>query len=304
MKKFIFIISAMAGVMAFSSPVAAQIEEKNVIKGKFQFSNETGYIYLTGTSRQFGLFLKTPNAADVEAYTADWEKAFLKAQQKHTKLLSRWESDVKLAAQTKSKVPEKPVEPTRENFSIGDIETRHSVSFGPNYVFSKDKVNSNYAYMIPVSPGTYTYHGPLMFDPNAGYIGTCYCMGSIQFEVKAGVVTDIGNFLVAAPFANKDMGDKKPVAKKDNLFVRTLNAADVSTEVKFGLPETLSKYPSVVADFRAAAKADNFFSAMVSRMPPIPGILGYQRDKVVDFKATISSGEPIAPNQVSASTTQ
>jgi len=42
----------------------------------------------------------------------------------------------------------------------------------------------------------------------------------------------------------------------------------------------------VRADFHAAGKMDNHFGVSIARMPAIPGVLGYRRDKVIDLKGT------------------
>jgi hypothetical protein len=293
MKKTISILAALAALNLAPVAQAQSIEEKNLAKGKFAFEPDAGYIYLSGPTRQTGLFLKMPSQADVDEYTAEWEKQLAKAQEKYVKKLKSWEQAKKTAEQTKSKPPEKPVEPTRENFSIGSIETRNPVSFGPEFVFSKDKEKPEYTYMMKVRPGTYVYHGPLFFNPQAGYVGTCYCMGSVQVEVKAGVITDLGNFLLAAPGADIALGiEAPPMVVPTGMFSSTVNEGRPGEKVRFGLPESLKAYPSAVGDFRAAAKSDNHFGVMISRMPPIPGVLGYQRDKVVDLKAPAE--QPVA----------
>lgn len=293
MTKIAIILAALAAT-AMSFPASAQsIDEKNVAKGKFTFEPEAGYIYLTGPTRQTGLFLKSPSQADIEEYTAEWEKQFAKAQDKYAKKMKSWEQQAKAAAQAKAKAPEKPEEPTRENFSIGSIETRNPVSFGPEFVFSKDKEKPQYSYMMKVKPGTYSYHGPLFFNPQAGYMGSCYCMGSVQFEVKPGVITDLGNFLLAAPGNDIRLGiAAAPMVVPTGMFSSTVNEGRPGEPVKYGLPHSLGAYPSTVADFRAASKSDNYFGVMISRMPPVPGVLAYQRDKVVDLKA--APEQPVA----------
>ncbi len=289
MKKGLLALAALslASALISGSAAAEQIEEKNLLKGKVKLDQATGYIFLHGSTRQVGMFLKVPSQEDIAEYGKEWEAALAKAKEKHVKQLKRWESDKKLAVQTKSKAPEKPVEPTAENFSIGAIETRNLISFGPEYVFSKDKVVDKYSYMMAVKPGTYIYHGPIFLNPQAGFTGTCYCMGSVQFEVKAGSITDLGNFLTEGPNASDDV--KVPTSA-----ILVPNTMWGSTKVEarqgagiavFGLPESLKSWPSFQADFRAAGKQDNHFGIMVSRMPPIPGVLSYQRDHVVDEKA-------------------
>ena len=54
---------------------------------------------------------------------------------------------------------------------------------------------------------------------------------------------------------------------------------------EWGLPASLKSFPSAQADFQAVGKMSNFFGIAIARMPAIPGVLGYQRDKVIDLKA-------------------
>ena len=274
-------------IFAPNAAVAQSIEEKNVLKGKVTLDQSTGYIFLHGATRQVGMFLKVPSQEDVAEYTKEWEAELAKAKEKYVKKLARWESAKKTALKTKAKVPEKPEEPTAENFSIGPIDTRNSISFGPEYVFSKDKVAEKYSYMMGVKPGTYIYYGPIFFNVNVGYTGTCYCMGSIQFEVKAGTITDLGNFLTEGPNANDDVKVPTKAVVVPNTFwgATSIEARQGTGKASFGLPETLKAWPSVQAEFRAAGKQDNHFGIMVSRLPPVPGVLSYQRDRVVDEKA-------------------
>lgn len=289
----LFARAAAASLAMIAVPGWAQaIEEKNLVSGKVKIEPDSGYIYLAGTTRQIGVFLKVPSAEDIAAYAKEWEDSFKKAQDKYAKAFSRWEYDRKLALKDKTKIPDRPVEPKAETFSIGDLETRNSVSFGPEFVFSKDKAGGNYSYMMKAKPGTYVYYGPIYFDPRAGATGMCYCMGSVQFEVKAGAITDLGNFLTAAPDSSlqKTAPGKKIVASGAFISMKVDPNASTTGPVRFGLPDSLKSYPSAQADFRAAAKMDNFFGLTVSRLPPVPGVLGYQRDKVVDLKAqTVSA---------------
>ncbi|HLL31602.1 MAG TPA: hypothetical protein VK403_11445, partial [Allosphingosinicella sp.] len=56
-------------------------------------------------------------------------------------------------------------------------------------------------------------------------------------------------------------------------------------------PARLSGLPVVAADLRAAGKMPNYFGIEIDRLPAVPGVLAYERDKVVDVKGnTIASG--------------
>lgn len=51
----------------------------------------------------------------------------------------------------------------------------------------------------------------------------------------------------------------------------------------WSVPESLAQYPHAKAELRAAGRSDNFFKALVGRIPPVPGVLAYDRDVVIDL---------------------
>ena len=179
------------------------------------------------------------------------------------------------------------------------IEFHMLVQFGPKSFFDRtDGPNRSFTYLIEVEPGEYTYLGPMQVDINAGTFGECYCMGSVKFEAKAGQITSLGDFL-SLGWANRAA-----------LMQTTIDPASLpdrpAAPTDWSVPESLAQYPHAKAELRAAGRRDNFFNALVGRIPPVPGVLAYDRDKVIDLiglaeaearaKAALDSGS--APNDV------
>ncbi len=200
--RFASLVACAVMLLGPATASADAIEEKHIISGKAKLDPLKGYIYLHAPTRWYGTFLRVPDETTRTEYNADFEKAFAKELKRHESRLAAWRSSADIAKRTKSKIPEKPEEPTREKFSIGPIELRDMVSFGPMYVFAK--AETRMSYLNSVKPGTYIWYGPLMIDPSQGVLGACYCMGTVKFDVKAGVVTDLGNALLAAPQTEKN----------------------------------------------------------------------------------------------------
>jgi hypothetical protein len=267
-------------------PKAVAIEEKNLVAGKVSLDPAKGYIFLRGKERQFGVFIRVPDQEDRDGYQKEWEKRFIKAKKAYPTALERWRMDAASAAELKRKPPRKPVEPTRETFSIGPVEQRTMESFGPVFVYAKDPANKAYSYLTAVKPGTYIWYGPIMLASEGGYAGICACMGSVKFEVKPGIVTDLGNFLTTAPkIAEQDDAQINDLRDNPAQFAKFEAAlAENQGEPSYGLPASLRSWPSARAEFSASGKIDNFLGVMVSRLPPIPGILAYQRDTVIDVR--------------------
>ena len=272
--------AAIAGLGAFAAlvsvvPALAQeaeykaIEAKNLASGKHTISADKGYILITGQARANGLFIKTPDAEEQATFQAEWEKEFAEEVDKYPRRLKRWEEDVA----ARRRAGDKPVEPKRETFSIGDIERRMVVSFGPQFVFEKGE--GSYSYLVEVEPGTYTYYGPLFYMPNGAAMGTCFCMGSVKFEVGAGKIANLGTFL--------SMGWADDAAIKASSVV-AIDTGRVAQPVEFPVPAALTDKQVEPADLRAAGKMNNFFGILVGRIPPVEGVIAYERDRIVDVK--------------------
>lgn len=279
--------AALAGT-SLTSLSAKPIEEKNLANGKEQIDPAKGYIFVSGPDRQAGRFFRMPTEADYSVYRADREEALAKAKEDYIKDLDRWERRAEARRERGDEIPEKPQEPTEENFSIGPIELRTMIEYGPQFVFSKDGGKNKYSYLIEVEPGDYVYYGPVAFDQQQGMVGTCYCLGTVSFEVRAGEITAIGNALTAAPKPPADWPET--ATPKPYVISGTWSGARVVTEygqasVDQSVPASLGEYPVRPADFRAYGKLDNFYGLTVTRIPPIDGVIAYERDRPIDLKA-------------------
>jgi hypothetical protein len=263
-----------APVWADDHVASAAIEQKALVSGKAKIDPAKGYIFFHGPARLTMMLLKTPSEAQSSAFEADWKEALDKAKKKYPKQLEAWQRNAEYAKTHDGvKAGDKPIEPTEQTFSIGDIETRMTVSVGPLFAFAKS--DADISYLEEVEPGTYTLYGPILVAPNAGGSGLCYCMGSVKFDVVAGKITNLGNFAAVHGFEQVvDIPEKN----------------DRPTEENWDLPPSLEAFPSVRADLHAAGKMNNFYGAMVGRMAPVPGVLGYERDKVIDLKASPLAG--------------
>lgn len=124
-----------------------------------------------------------------------------------------------------------------------------------------------------------------MIGPNGG-VGNCYCMGTVKFEVKPGVVTDLGTSLADLPRWQEDKDVARLELDRKNAErvaagkppLKTLGGGTPS----YGAPASLSSWPVVKAELHASPKMNNYYGVIISRVAPIPGVLGYHRDVIVD----------------------
>ena len=82
-------------------------------------------------------------------------------------------------------------------------------------------------------------------------------MGSVKFEVKAGEVTDLGK--LAGPDA------LTPVSSDMNVDPR------------------LAQWKVAPARYSPIGKLPNYFGVNVTRVQPIPSVIGYDRDRIIDL---------------------
>ena len=153
-----------------------------------------------------------------------------------------------------------------------------TVTFGPKSFFDRtDGPNGSFTYLVEIEPGEYTYLGPMLPTTDGPAPGECYCMGSVKFEAKAGQITSLGDFL--------SLG----WADREALMQTTIDHASLpdrpAVPTDWSVPEPLAQYPHAKAELRAAGRRDNFFNALVGRIPPVPGVLAYDRDAVIDLIA-------------------
>lgn len=268
------------------------IEEKNLISGKQALDPQKAYIFIRAPNRSNGLFIKSPDEEDIAEYREYWDERMEKAKKRFTSRKSRYDRDYaswKKNPQRQAK-PLQPIEPTPANLDVKPIEQFMLVSFGPQYIYSKDtedKSNKEFTYLIEVEPAEYSYYGPIFHIPNGQTIGTCFCMGTVRFEAKAGEVTSLGDLL------SMGWADDETMAQAIIPIVEIKRGEP--KPIDWSVPQLLADFGSVPADLRAARKINNFFGILIARMPPVEGVLAYDRDRILDLRGAKTDDEPALP---------
>jgi len=251
------------------------------VSGKQTLSPDKGYLFVHGPSALTFRLVKEPTEAERAAFHAVWQTAFDKAKKKYPGQLRAWQGDRDIAKKAQMKFDRPPpVEPTEKTFTIGAIETRLMIGLGAGTYAKQKGEPGDYSALAELEPGTYRYYGTINPAPGRSEaVGMCTCMGSVSFKVEAGKVTNLGDFLWLG-WAGAEEGRLSSVEWKRD---------DAPHAVNYTLPARLAAMPNAPADLRAAGKIDNFLGIMVGRLPPVPGVLGYQRDKVIDLKAAATA---------------
>lgn len=274
---------AAAVATTVAAPVAAKDKppvfvESAAVKDKpaVVIDPTKAYVLLRSEAAVPMYLMKLPTAADQAAYAKLRADAFVEARDKYAKKFATWQRDKDAAAKSPGlKVGEKPVEPTEANFQFTPFELMAAVGIGPVNRFAKKDGST---YLHEVTPGTYRVYGFLSAVSGAAPIGTCFCMGSISFDAKAGEITDLGVVGKAEP-AKAPSGDSSyPVSI-------AAQPAFAPASALMAIDPRLANVKRVPARFHASGKMPNYFGLTITRMPEMPGVLRYDRDRIVDLSA-------------------
>lgn len=217
---------------------------------------------------------KLPTAEDDAAYAKLRAEAMAKAQEKYVRQLAAYQREQASPPAAGLTPLEKPVAPTEGTLKLTPYAQMAGVAMGPlnRFVKSSDGIST---YLEEVTPGSYRIYG--LVDPVLG-VGSCFCMGSVKFEAKAGQVTDIGVLLVHAAPRESRPADDSSAPQISMTFFTPAPAAMLLDPRLAGLPVQLAK-------FQPVGKLPNYFGVTIGRMPEMPGVMRYERDRIVDLTA-------------------
>ena len=292
------VIGALAAALALPAPADAQavgtpIRQKMLIEGKARLDPANGYILLIADGVTASQFLRIPDEATRATWESDRKAAFAKALKTFAATHAQWVVNAGAARETHSPVPAEPVAPTLETTSIDPIEMRDMANFDPGGGYAKASPRS---YLLAVKPGTYVYYMHDGFNGGSPIPdGVCFCMGSVRFEVKPGVITNLGSWLEAAPQWNEDLDvarlERRDHAEQRRAPGKPLDLGDV-VPLSWDVPGELKDWPTVRAEFHASGKINNYAGLTVSRVAAIPGVLAYDRDRVIDAATGTALPDP------------
>jgi hypothetical protein len=225
------------------------------------------------------MFLREMNATQAEAEGAE---ALRMAQEQYSEALTEWRRVEDAcrgedAAAYRCRRPRPaPEAPTRESAAATLAPERNVEIVYRNPTFTEE--DGRYTFLVAVAPGRYALYGQR--DGNgAGWAGVCLCMGSVRFEVAAGQVVDLGTITYPALEA---AGARDST---NSAFTGALESsiAIVPPDLQATPPARLSGLNIVPAQLRAAGKMPNMFGLYIDRHPALAGVLGYERDRVIDL---------------------
>ncbi len=154
-----------------------------------------------------------------------------------------------------------------------------------------DKEDVKPTYLVSVPPGKYVVMGA----GNGYFILTCYCMGTVKFEAKPGMITDLGLFIYGGVFGREPSPSPESVGYpelsgyvgkiENNLPPQSIIAMAIRPYADgMPIPVELNGFNIVQARYEAVGKLPNYIHTSNYRLAPLPGVLGYESGKVIDLK--------------------
>lgn len=152
--------------------------------------------------------------------------------------------------------------------------------------------------LLSLKPGSYVLGGLAVTNwasKSTGVLLLSLCMGTAEFEVKPGVITDLGAILVALDDQPTTIPElSKVVAGKPTGFVYDpwiMGVRHATPDME--MPEKLRSLRVMPADYQAVGVSPNYLGGPIGRLAPLPGVLDYDADgNVIDLKAANGANQP------------
>ncbi|MEZ5709625.1 MAG: hypothetical protein R3E02_09590 [Blastomonas sp.] len=252
--------------------------EAGAVKDKptVSFVQSKAYLLIRSDAPTPILLMRIPDADDQAAYDEVRGAEYEKARSKYEKKLVSYDRAVaRKAAGASVNVPEKPDEVNEQNFDFMPFARVATVSIGPMNRFAKGDEGAS-TYLQEVKPGSYRIYGLIMAGANGVFAGTCFCMGSVAFEAKAGEIVDLGFLDLRNQVREKVEGDSSVPMLYESL-VKLPGSAEAEMDSR------LDNFNVRPVRYWPVGKLPNYYGLAIGRMPEIPGVMRYDRDRIVDL---------------------
>lgn len=283
---------ALATATSGAGPTKADLKMLGPVKDSatVQLDPNGAYILLRSPAPVPINLFRVATPEEVEDYRVRRAEALAKAHKKWKSNHADWVKN-RETYRAQGMNMDEPVEPTEANLNFPAIDQENLIGFGPLFRFAKAKGGSS-TYLQRVWPGRYVVYGSVLVNPNGGATGMCVCMGTVAFDARPGEIVDVGTVKVNLTDAltwpkmlEKAEADEVEGLRSGVITMMRLTPQDGSMPID----PRLTAHKIVPARLRPAGPVPNYYGVQVDRMTAIPGVLAYDRDKIVDPSAVGSS---------------
>jgi hypothetical protein len=153
------------------------------------------------------------------------------------------------------------------------------------------KVGSVRVHLLEVTPGDYLLYG-LSMAGAAPTLATCFCLGTVSFNARPGMVTDVGAILIGNARALSGFpelaGESGFGPSIDTGFWHPVAAIRIVSSLTL-VSDRLPRGKVEPATFRAMGRFFDPRTTYVNRLAPLSGVLRYDGGKPID----VASGAPL-----------
>lgn len=284
------LLTAMALALAAVAPAAAAPGELVQIREGQPVTIRPDRAYLIirvhkpkGVPTFEPVLMRVPTDAEMTDYHTAKSRAFAAAEPRlkaeRDRVLAR-KAEAEAAGRTFG--GDIPPVPSLDGFNFIYGGTLNVNAVANNWPFVKGTPDN--LFLVETIPGDFVLYG---VSWGAGWQGlhVCFCLGTVGFTAKAGEVIDLGTF-----YADSARGRSTvPELAAETGFgpssdTPTVLTAGTVRPVAPGavLPPALAGVSVIPATYRAVGKFINPNAGGINRLVPVPGILAYDRGKVID----------------------
>jgi hypothetical protein len=237
------------------------------------------------------VLLRVPNGEEMTHYDMARAQAFAlatpKLREARAKILAR-----KASAEAVGKPFEDvvPPEPRLDNFVFtwnGAVNIENA-DLGKPYL----KGVAEQAYLIEMRPGDYMVYGASFGGILRPGLHVCFCLGTVGFTAKAGEITDLGYWLsdVVKMRSNiPELAAESNFGPSSDPFLVLIGGTVLPATSRLAVPAGIPAAAVKAAQYRAIGRYFNPGAMGLNRLVAVPGVLGYDRGKVID----LSTGQPV-----------
>lgn len=197
-------------------------------------------------------WIRVPRADDLAAYDAAKRKAFAKAGAKA--------GDYQTFA-----------------FDTGKMNNIYGLDLGKGFA----NQGTTRTFLVDVEPGTYVLAGVA----NHRAMWQCFCLGTVELQAKAGVVTDLGTILMER--ADRPSSEPELASVTGLGSMARIDYQLFAGGIRPGISPVagIMTIPVVAAPYRASSPFVIQSALLPNFLAPLPGVLEYRRGEVFDVKA-------------------
>lgn len=165
-------------------------------------------------------------------------------------------------------------------FDTGKMNNIYGIDLGNGFA----NQGTMRTFLIEVEPATYVLAGVA----NHRAMWQCFCLGTVEVQAKAGVITDLGTILLERadrPSSEPELAGVSNLGTMARIDYQLFAGAIRPMREGAAPAAGVANIPVVAAPYRASSPFVIQSALLPNFLAPLPGVLEYRRGEVFDVKA-------------------